>query len=291
MLDLKEYYQPQSLQAALELFAGSDGRLKPLAGGTDVVPAMGKGELKAAGLVDLSKIQELKGIKIEGNEIRIGSVTAFSHIEASPIIRKNAALLAQAAGAVGSPQIRNSGTIGGNIANASPAADTVTALVTLDAEVKLNSLNGSRIVPVCDVLCGVGKTTIQPQEIITEIIIKIPPAGSQTGFIKLGRRKALAIARMSMAIIYTIKNDKIDYARVGIGAVGPNPRRYPALEDALTGKKPSDELINEFANASQQEVTRVLGTRPSAVWKNEAVKGIARDLLSALFADSRQGVR
>ncbi|UWG97879.1 FAD binding domain-containing protein [Dehalobacter sp. DCM] len=291
MLNLKEYYQPQSLQAALKILAESDGALKPLAGGTDIVPALGKGELNTAGLVDLSKIEEIRGIRLEGDEIRIGSVTAFSHIEASSIIRENVVLLAQAAGAVGSPQIRNSGTIGGNIANASPAADTVTALVTLDAEVKLNCLNGSRIVPVCDVLRGVGKTTIEPQEIITEIIFKIPPAGSKTGFIKLGRRKALAIARMSMAVIYNLENDHITDARVGIGAVGPNPKRYPVLEESLIGKQLTDDLIDYFANRSQQEVTRVLGTRPSAVWKNEAVKGIARDLLSALFMESRQGVR
>lgn len=290
MPDLSEYYQPQSLAAVLELLAKSDCKLRPLAGGTDIVPAMGKGELKADGLVDLSKLPDIRGISIDGSEVKIGSLTTFAQIETSPLIRAKASLLADAAAAVGSPQIRNSGTIGGNIANASPAADTVTALVTLDAEARLESIRGSRSVLVSELLCGVGKTNILPQEIITEIAFRIPPTGSKNGFIKLGRRKALAIARMNLAIIVTVDEDRIDFARVGLGAVGPNPRRFTVLEDSLLGQTPSDSLIQEFAKEAEREVTRVLGSRPSAVYKCEAVKGIARDLLSKLFSDSGQGV-
>jgi len=290
MPDLSEYYQPQSLTAALELLAKSDGKLRPLAGGTDIVPAMGKGELKADGLVDLSKLPDIRRISIDGSEVKIGSLTTFTQIETSPLIQAKASLLADAAAAVGSPQIRNSGTIGGNIANASPAADTVTALVTLDAEATLESIKGSRRVLVSELLCGAGKTNILPQEIITEITFRIPPTGSKTGFIKLGRRKALAIARMNLAIIVTLDEGKISIARVGLGAVGPNPRRYPVLENSLIGQTPSDSLIEGFAIEAELEVTRVLGSRPSAVYKCEAVKGIARDLLRKLFSESGQGV-
>ena len=289
MLILSEYYQPQSLTAALELLAKSDGKLKPLAGGTDIVPAMSKG-LKADGLVDLSKIPDIRRISLDGSEVKIGCLTTFSQIETSPLIRAKVSLLADAAAAVGSPQIRNSGTIGGNIANASPAADTVTALVTLDAEARLESTRGSRCVLVSELLCGVGKTNIHPQEIITEITFRIPPTGSKTGFIKLGRRKALAIARMNLAIIVTIDEGKISFARVGLGAVGPNPRRYTVLENSLLGQTPSEYLIEGFASEAEREVSRVLGSRPSAAYKCEAVKGIARDLLSKLFLVSGQGV-
>ena len=287
---ISEYYQPQTLTAALELLAKSDRRLRPLAGGTDLIPVMGKGELKADGLVDLSKIPDIRRISIDGNEVKIGSLATFAQIEASPIIRAKASLLAEAAAAVGSPQIRNSGTIGGNIANASPAADTVTALVTLDAEVRLESIGGSRCVLVSELLCGVGKTTIHAEEIITEITFSAPPTGSETGFIKLGRRKALAIARMNLAIIVTVDEGKISFVRVGLGAVGPNPRRYTVLENSLMGQTPSESLIERFVSEAEREVTRVLGSRPSAVYKCEAVKGIARDLLSKLFLVSGQGV-
>lgn len=290
MPDLSEYYQPQSLTAALELLAESNGKLIPLAGGTDIVPAMGKGELKANGLVDLSKLSEIRRISMDDSEIKIGSLTTFAQIETSPLIQAKASLLADAAAAVGSPQIRTTGTIGGNIANASPAADTVTALVTLDAQARLDSIKGSRRVLVSELLCGVGKTNIHPQEIITEISFKIPTTGSKTGFIKLGRRKALAIARMNLAIIVTLDNGKISFARVGLGAVGPNPRRYPVLENSLVGQSPSESLIDEFAIEAEREVTRVLGSRPSAIYKCEAVKGIARDLLKKMFSDSGQGV-
>ncbi|EGW41013.1 FAD binding domain-containing protein [Desulfosporosinus sp. OT] len=290
MPDLSEYYQPQSLTTALELLAKSGGKLRPLAGGTDIVPAMSKGELKADGLVDLSKLPDIQRISVDGNEVKIGSLTTFTQIETSPLIRAKASLLAEAAAAVGSPQIRNLGTIGGNIANASPAADTVTALVTLDAKARLDSLKGSRRVLVSELLCGAGKTNIHPQEIITEINFKIPPPGSKTGFIKLGRRKALAIARMNLAIIFNVKEERISFARVGLGAVGPNPRRYVVLENSLLGQTPSEVLIEKFAIEAECEVTRVLGSRPSAVYKCEAVKGIARDLLTKLFLDSGQGV-
>ena len=287
MLNLNEYYQPKSLNDALELLAKSDRKLRPLAGGTDIVPEMGKGELEADGLVDLSKIPGIRRISTDGTAITLGSLATFSKVDSSPLIRAKATLLAEAAAAVGSPQIRCLGTVGGNIANASPAADTVTAMVTLNAKAKVESSSGSRTVLVSDLLCGVGKTNILPHEIITEITFKIPPIGSKTGFIKLGRRKALAIARMNLAIIFTLEEDRINYARVGLGAVGPNPRRFTALEDFLIGKKPSDSLIDEFAIETNREVTRVLGSRASAIYKCEAVKGLARDLLTTLFSDSR----
>lgn len=290
MLDLREYYQPQSLNAALELLANSAVKLRPLAGGTDIVPAMRKGELNADGLVDLSKVPDIRQISIDGSEIKIGSLTTFAKISSSPLIRAKALLLADAAAAVGSPQIRNSGTIGGNIANASPAADTVTALVTLDAVVRLESVRGSRRVLLSELLCGVGKTNIHSQEIITEITFRIPATGSMTGFIKLGRRKALAIARMNLAIMYQVEEEKISFARVGLGAVGPNPCRFIVLENYLMGQTPSESLIEGFALEAEREVTKVLGSRPSAVYKCEAVKGIARDLLRKLFSDSGQGV-
>lgn len=290
MLNLNEYYQPQSLNDALELLAKSDRKLRPLAGGTDVVPEMGKGELNADGLVDLSKIPDIRQISTDGIMIKLGSMVTFSQIDSSPLVRAKALLLAEAAAAVGSPQIRCLGTVGGNIANASPAADTVTAMVTLDAVAKLHSSSGTRIVLVSELLCGVGKTNILPQEIITDITFRIPPEGSKTGFIKLGRRKALAIARMNLAIIVNLEEERINYARVGLGAVGPNPRRFTALEDFLIGKKPSDSLIEEFAIEANREVTQVLGSRASAAYKCEAVKGLARDLLRTLFSDSSQEV-
>lgn len=290
MPDLSEYYQPQSLTAALELLAKPDGKLVPLAGGTDVIPAMGKGELNVDGLVDLSKIPDIRRISSEGSEVKIGGLSTFGQIEKSPLIRAKALLLAEAAGAVGSPQIRNLGTIAGNIANASPAADTVTALIALDAKVKLESLAGSRTVLVSELLCGAGKTNINPREIITEITFTIPPGGSNTGFVKLGRRKALAIARMNLAMIITGNEERIDFARVSLGAVGPNPCRSKALENILIGRKPSRTLVEVFVSEAEREVSRMLGSRPSAAYKSKAVKGIARDLLSRLFFGNGQVV-
>lgn len=290
MPECSVYYQPQSMTDTLKLLADFEGKLKPLAGGTDVVPAIRKGELKVDGLIDLSKIPDIRRISIQDNKIKLGSLCTFSQIERSTLIQAKVPLLAEAAGAVGSPQIRSLGTIGGNIANASPAADTVTAFIALDAKARLESVNGSRTVLVSELLCGVGRTNIHPKEIITEVSFKIPSDNSKSGFIKLGRRKALAIARMNLAMIITEHEGLINFARVSLGAVGPNPCRNTILEVYLIGQKPSESLINGFAKVAGQEVSRMLGTRASAAYKCEAVKGIARDLSSRLFIGSEQVV-
>lgn len=290
VLKLKEFYQPVELMKALDILAVAGGQLRPLAGGTDLIPAARQGELRIKGFLDLSRLEELKGIKEEGREIHLGSLTTFSQLELSPLIKKRVPLLAEAASTVGSPQIRNQGTIGGNIANASPAADTVTALIALEAKARLVSSQGTRVVPVGELLCGAGKTSIQPQEIIQEVFFSELPPGSRSGFIKLGRRKALAIARMNMAVIITLEDGIITRARVALGAVGPNPSRSQVLEKVLEGQKPAASLLEEFTSEAEQEVARMLGSRPSAPYKREAVKGIARDLLTRLFFGNGQVV-
>ncbi|WP_434510952.1 FAD binding domain-containing protein [Desulfitobacterium sp. AusDCA] len=290
MPECSVYFQPQSMADALKLLMNFDGNLKPLAGGTDILPDMKKGKLKNAGLLDLSKISDIRKISIQGNAITLGSLCTFSQIENSHLIQERVPLLAEAAASVGSPQIRNLGTVGGNIANASPAADTVNALVALDAKAKLDSAEGSRTVLVSELLCGVGKTNIQPQEILTEISFEIPKNESKSGFIKLGRRKALAIARMSLAMIITEQEGVIRYARVSLGAVGPNPSRNAALEEYLIGEIPTESLVNSFAEKASLEVTRMLGSRASASYKREAIKGIARDLAGRLLLGTKQVV-
>ncbi len=290
VLKLQEFCQPVELKKALDLLAVAGDQLKPLAGGTDLIPAARQGELKIKGFLDLSRLEELKGIKEEGREIHLGSLTTFSQLELSPLIKDQVPLLAEAASTVGSPQIRNQGTIGGNIANASPAADTVTALVALEAQARLVSSQGIRVVPVDELLCGMGETGIQPQEIIQEVFFAIPPPENRNGFVKLGRRKALAIARMNMAVIITLEDGVITRARVALGAVGPNPYRNQILEGVLEGRKPSPSLLEEFTSEAEQEVAAKLGPRPSAPYKREAIKGIARDLLSRLFFGNGQVV-
>ncbi len=289
MLNLSAYHQPKSLPEALALLGSSGRALRPLAGGTDLVPALTKGETEPLGLVDLSRIPELRGISRVDNQIRIGSLSTFGEIENSPLLLA-VPLLREAAAAVGSPQIRSQGTIGGNIANASPAADTVTALAALDAVARLESAAGSRSVQVSELLCGVGQTKLLPGEVIKEILFQVPPQGSRSGFVKLGRRKALAIARMNLALVITFEAGRISRARVALGAVGPNPSRRPALELVLLGQEPSRTLIDEFAMAASKEVGQMLGTRPSVSYKREAVKGIARDLLQRLFFGAGQVV-
>lgn len=284
MFELDAYYQPESLTVALDLLAKSEGKLRPLAGGTDLVPALAKKEIHSPGLVDLSGISELRVIVAKEAGIQIGSLATFAQIEDSTVIRNGFPLLSEAAASVGSPQIRNLGTIGGNIANASPAADLVTALIALEAEVRLDSSQGSRMVPLGEILEGAGKTHIQPQEIITNVLLRPLPPGSRSGFIKLGRRRALAIARLNLAVALSVREGKISLARVALGAVGPHPCRSSALEAVLEGQEISHTLVDTFVGEAEKEVVRMLGSRPSVSYKQEAVKGIARELLPRLFS-------
>lgn len=285
MIDFSGYYQPHSLPDALELLATLPPGYRLLAGGTDVVPALRSGELKVEGLIDLSRIADLRGIEQIGDRIRIGCLTTFNQVARSETLRHHAAVLAEAASVVGSPQIRNLGTIGGNIINASPAADTVPALVALEAEVKLCSRRQERFLKVDQLLCGAGKTNLLPGELAHSVYFDIPPSNTRSGFVKLGRRNALAIARLSAAAVITLDDswNKIIRARVALGAVAPNPFRSEELENLLTGAEIFPELIDEAAAMASAVVAARLGARPSAPYKREAVKGVIRVLLERLL--------
>ncbi|SMB93344.1 carbon-monoxide dehydrogenase medium subunit [Thermanaeromonas toyohensis ToBE] len=285
MLDFKFYYQPQTLGEALELLATLPGKVRPLAGGTDIVPALRRGELELDGLVDISCLKELKGIEKVGERVRIGSLVTFSELSSSPLIRQYAPVLSEAASSVGSPQIRNLGTVGGNIVNASPAADSVPALVALEAEAKICSQQGERFLKVEEILCGAGKTCLTPGELIESIFFSLPPPNTKSGFLKLGRRNALAIARLSVAAVITLdpSKNKIAQAKVALGAVAPNPFRSEEIERLLVGAEVSSSLIEEAAALASQVVEKRLGSRPTAPYKKQAVKGVIRELLQKLL--------
>jgi CO/xanthine dehydrogenase FAD-binding subunit len=280
-----KFAQPETAAQVFDLMK-AEPLYMLIAGGTDVMVQLKTQSINPKIIIDLGALEKLKGIHQKNGWIEIGAGVTFTELVQSLLINEHAAALAQAAHAVGSPQIRNRGTIGGNIVNASPAADTVTALVALDAEVQICSARGERSLLISELLCGVGKTTLLPGEIVTMIRFKIPPHGSKTGFIKLGRRKALAIARMNLAMTLTISDQHITHARVALGAVGSNPMRFTALEDCLLNQRLSDTHVDAFAEIAETEVRKALGSRASAPYKRKAVMGIARHLLNSLIENT-----
>lgn len=280
-MKVEEYWRPGTIDEALELLAANQSKV--LSGGTDLVLDLQKKELPGR-IVDIGGLRELQQIRETEDKIFMGSGVTFTQVERSSIIQRSCRALAEAAGLVGSPQIRNQGTIGGNIANASPAADTVPPIVAMDGEALVASTRGERVVKVTDLLKGMGKTDLAPDELILEISFhKIP--NFKSAFAKLGRRNALAISRISAALGVSIdEKGVVREARAALGAVAPNPFRSGVIENALLGKKIHEEIPEDVIRTAGDDVAERLGSRASAPYKREAIKGVVRHALEKLFS-------
>lgn len=279
MLKVKAYWKPDTIKETLGLLAANKSKI--LSGGTDLVIALQKEETSEV-IVDIGSVGELQKIIEADEKIIIGSGVTFTQLESSPIIQKYCQALSEAAGLVGSPQIRNQGTIGGNIANASPAADTVPAIVAMDGVALVKSVRGERLVKVTDLLKGIGKNDLAADEIILEISFD-KLKNFKSAFVKLGRRNALAISRISAAVgVCTDEKGNIYDARVALGSVAPNPFRSPLIESVLLGKNINQAIPEDVIQAAGKDVAERLGPRASAPYKKEAIKGVMRQALEKL---------
>ena len=282
MIPAFKYRKPAELKEVLE-HLGQDGAMV-VAGGTDLVIALKKRSANPQVLIDITGVEALKCIRLDKNIVHIGPATSFTAVANSALLRKRANVLAEAAQVVGSPQIRNRGTIGGNIANGSPAADTVPALVALEASITLQSRNGKRTMPVTELLDGLGKGLPANGEMITDIMFSLPAETARSCFVKLGRRNALAISRLSMALIVSLPADgRIGQAAMALGAVAPHPVRVPEAEALLLGQLPAADIFDQTAAGVSRFVQKTLGNRASAPYKERAVCGVAKEALAKLF--------
>ena len=277
MVNVGSYFRPQTIGEVYELLSNRKNPTKVLAGGTDLLLHLHKAS-EPVDIVDIGDIPQLKTIEEHEDEVRFGSMATFTQIQTSEIILKNYRALAKAAAMVGSPQIRNQGTIVGNIANASPAADSVPALVAVDAQVLVASSGSQRWEKIVDLLAGINKVNLAGNEIILGISFKKIP-GLRSGFAKLGRRNALAISRLSAAVGIVAENNIITQARVALGAVAPNPFRSHQIENSLIGKSLDEAISDDVLETASAVVAEKLGNRTSAPYKRQAIKGIVRQAL------------
>lgn len=288
-MKILDYAKPQDLEEALSFLSKAPEATKILAGGTDLIIQLRSRETEAEYILDLGGLEELKQIRLEGENIILGSMATFTQVEEDPIIRKHVPVLAEAAGSVGSPQIRNRGTVGGNIANAAVAADSVPALMALEAKVKLVSTAGERVVELVEVPVGLNKTSIKRDEILTEIIIPVPKENTLGAFIKIGRRKAMAIARLNLALQVTFEADRIASARLALGAVGTTAYRVPEVEELLAGQVLSAELVDKACKTVNEVVASKLGSRPTAPYKKTIAAAALRRAFARLNAAKEGG--
>ena len=278
-----EFIVPRSIRETLEVLRVYSTDAQILAGGTDLLIELRKPSAKTPTVViDISRLQELKGIEETDNRIIIKPLTTHTEILESDIIRQFSPLLRQAVSTIGSPQIRNRGTIGGNIMNAAACADTVPPLMALDAMVKLLSVRGERLVPFIDFFVKPYQTIAAQNEILIEIRFPklLPPAKSV--FIKLGRRNALAISRLSVAAILQKTDTRlIQEARIVPGAAFPAWQRMTDAEKLLIGQQPSKELFAEAGKKVSEAMISFTGRRWSTEYKEPVIAVLVRRALEA----------
>lgn len=271
-----EYFEPTTLAEASRLFAEEHAQL--LAGGTDLVIGMKAYTETPKSVISLQKVPGLNGITTDSDgSITIGAMTKVREVSLSEDIQKHHTALAEGAAEIGSIQIRNLATIGGNIAHASPAADTVAGLLVADAQVDIASADGERSVPINELFTGPGQTVLKPGEIITQFRLLSPASGSH--YIKHKIREVMDLAFIGVASAVNIDNGTITDARIGLAAVAPTPIRATEAEDLLKGKEITSELLQQAGEAAAAATSPISDLRCSAEHRKEIVDVLTRRTL------------
>jgi len=288
MTAIREYTAPQTLDEAVRV-AGESG-VTVLAGGTDLHPRWSKEIVeKPAVIVDVKAIDQLRGVGQTDGEVSIGACAPLSEIASDPLIRAAAPVLADAAGRVACPQVRNRATIGGNLCNASPAADTAVPLILLDAMLELASASQDgvavRQVAVSDFFRGPGETVLRPGEILTRIHLKPMPEDAFAAWNKFGTRPSMEIAVASVGVALRIEAGTVTQARVGYGSVAPVPLRGHRAETELVGKTLSAGVIAKCEAAARAEIAPITDVRASDAYRREVVGVLLRRMLERARGD------
>ena len=278
-----QFFKATGLQEACDLLAQYGGKARLFAGGTDLMVAVNQRQLFPEALVYLGD-SGLNYIKSEGDNIAIGAATPFTDIMGSDLVREEAPLLAEVICHIASPAIRNVGTIGGNLANGSPAADSATALLALGASLRLVSKEGERVVAVEEFFTGPGETTLEPTELIQEVIVPKQAGGAKWAYRKLGKRKAQTLSIVSVAIYCPLDGGQCRGVRIALGAVAPTPILATGASAILEGKALDEKLIDETAKVAAEATNPVDDVRGSAWYRRRATEALVKQLLAQISA-------
>jgi len=283
MQEINYYLSPRKLDDALKALA--DGDVTVLCGGTDLALQTESGQRPyAATLLNIRRIDELAGISLTDDGIRIGALTTVSEIMRDPLLNELAPVLAQAADQFASDQIRNAASIGGNICNASPAGDMIIPLLVLGASVELvswgDSTAQSRQVPLNEFFTAPGKTVLRENELVAALVFARPAPGFVARFRKPGPRPALEIASVSIGVGGTLADGVFSDVRVALGAVAPTPFRARQVEAALEGKLLNADSIKAAVTCAGEEATPIDDVRASAWYRDHLVQVLMEEVLS-----------
>jgi len=281
-----QFFAPQKIEEALEILSRYGKEIKVIAGGTDLLIQYYDRLYEVGDWLDLKNIKELKEIKIHQNQMEIGAMVTHVQLEKSEAIKKYFPVLSQAAADIGSPQIRNRGTIGGNIVNASPAGDLLAPLMAYETQFKLLSVQGERIVPAEEFFIGPKKTIIEPAQLLTRIILPLPSERTYGSWIKIGKRKALIIATITLALIVEMAEDDKTFknVRTCLGSVAPTPIEIKEVREKMIGKNFSQLDFNQLGQIVEDKISPIDDIRGTKEYRKDVAKEIMINALEEIDA-------
>ncbi len=279
------YIRPQTLDETLHLLAQPQKRSRLLAGGTDLMIRLRYAAPDFDRIIDISRLPELKIIAREEDSIHIGASVTYTEILESALLQDLTPFFVAAARQIAGPQIRNQGSIGGNIVNAAGGADMLPPLVCLDATVQLASKQGQRSLLLTDFIEQPHRTRIRPEEVLTRIIFPAPQPETNAVFIKLGRQRTKAISRITIAAMgRTDARGRISFMRFVPGAIAPRVQRFTAVEERLLGELPLPELFRQAGEEAVRVMNALTGGRWSSDYKIPALRTLTQRALAAIFS-------
>jgi carbon-monoxide dehydrogenase medium subunit len=286
-----EYYRPQTIDEALSLYKRAGAAAKLLAGGTELVNEMRLGKTQPAHVIDLKSIEAMDFMDLGADGLRIGALYRVRDAETSRQLRQSPyRVLSDAAGTLGSPQVRNKATIVGNVCRCSPSADLIPPLIALNASARIKTDETERLVPVEDMLLGPGKTILQSGDIVTELFIPAMRAHSGCGYYKLSPRKSLDLAVVGVAAMVRTnpQMSRCLEARIVLGAVAPTAVRSKKAESILTGANLTQAVIEEAARAAADESKPIDDVRASAWYRKKMVMVATKRAIGVAMEQARQ---
>lgn len=279
-MELSAVLSPKTIEEALELIK-ENNNVKLLAGGTDLILELNRGKTAPDYLVNLGSLSELKTISEDKKYIYVGSMVTFSMLQ-NKLIRDYYNSLIKCSKSMGSPQIRNMATIGGNIANGGSAADIVPCIISLDGILTISSSSTKRKISCEDYFKNFSVEKIKSNEILTEI--QLPKLRQESGYYKLGKRNSLAIARLSAAVSFVLQNDKVANFNLSLGAVGRFPFKVSGFKELVEGREVQKLFDQEILDYIENAVEESIRGRKTMPFKKEAVKGVYKEAVRSALS-------
>lgn len=285
-----EYLEPKSLPKAVAYLSQHGNEARILAGGTDLIRALKLRTVRPRYLVNIKYIPKISQIAYSSRtSLKIGAVCTMGSLEYSPVVKQRSPALLEAVHLLGSPQVRNLATIGGNLCNAAPSAETAPILLARDAKAHIFGPKGEVVVPLESFFTGPGETILKAGELLTHISVPDSPPGTGEAYFKHSPRGSMDIAVVGAAAVVTLSGDRVKQCSIALGAVAPTPVRARKAESLLAGQVPSEKLISEAAGLAAQESRPITDIRGSAEYRRDMVAVMASRALRLAIERARKG--